>query len=105
MKKMYIAALLSALVFPGAGQIYNREPLKGVGYIVLTIAGLVTVVSLIIISFFRAVEHYAGYGPIWALWGKELTRSGPTIILCLVGLFCVWVVSIIDAYVRAGRGR
>ena len=105
MKKSHIAALLSIFIFPGAGQIYNREPLKGIACIILTIVSLIGLVSLIIVSFLRAAEDFGGYGSIWVLWGRELARVGDGIIICLLGLFCIWIISIIDAYIRVRRKK
>jgi TM2 domain-containing membrane protein YozV len=105
MGRKRIAALLSALVFPGAGQIYNREAVKGTGLIVVTIGLIVGLVLAVLRSFYRAAELYDGYGSIWTLWGAELGRSRGLITMCIVGLFVAWIFSIVDAYLRGGTGR
>ena len=104
MKKRHIASLLSGLIFPGAGQIFNREPLKGTGYIVATVALIIGLVGLVTVAFYRAVGQWDGYGSLWVLYGHELARVDSGIILCLLGLFAAWVLSIIDAYIR-GKQR
>ncbi len=103
-KKRYIASLLSGLVFPGAGQIFNREPLKGAAYIVVTVGLIIGVVGLVTVALFRAVGQWEGYGSLLVLWGHELARVEGGIILCLLGLFAAWVLSTIDAYIR-GKER
>jgi TM2 domain-containing membrane protein YozV len=105
MERRRTAALLSTLLFPGAGQIYNRERVKGAGLIVVTIGLIFGVVFLVLRSFFRAAQLYDGQGSIWTLWGGELGRVGVPIIACIVGLLGVWIFSIVDAYLRGGTGR
>ncbi|MCI0481654.1 MAG: hypothetical protein L0213_08715, partial [Candidatus Dadabacteria bacterium] len=57
MEKKYTAALLSGLLFPGAGQCYNRQPVKGVIYIMCTLGSIFALVGLIMGGVWRGLEH------------------------------------------------
>jgi TM2 domain-containing membrane protein YozV len=75
MKRELLAASLSALL-PGAGQLFNRHWLKGVGFLAAV---------MIVSAVMRRGEHLAG------------TMSGIGWLLLLI-LFGVVVWSVADAY-------
>ena len=80
-----VIALILAGIFPGLGQFYNRQPLKG------------------------AVFLAAGAIASWLL-GRAMPADllapvhlGPTLLMPLLGLLVVWIWSAIDAW-RVGGG-
>ncbi len=84
-RRQKLIALILSGVFPGLGQLYNRQPRKGVAFLV---AGVV-------LSWFlgRAVPT----APL------TLIQPGADLIVPLCLLLIVWLWSIIDAWRVAGR--
>jgi hypothetical protein len=86
-RRRQITALVLAGVFPGLGQFYNRQPLKGGAFLV--VAALLS----------------------WVI-GREvpedllaLAEPHASLVLALLILLVLWVWSIVDAWVVAGRPR
>ncbi len=77
-KKNPIIAVIASFIFPGLGQIYNRETRKGVGYIIM---GVIFVSIWIFLIHDRHI-----IGPILV--------SGASIIL-------LWIANMYDAYKTA----
>ena len=102
MEKRYIAALLSGLVFPGAGQFSNGQPAKGAVYVLVTLLSIIALVLVIARCFLRALEiaEYSGTA-VWNEVIRGLGASRITIVVLLVILGVVWVAGIVDAYVTA----
>ena len=102
-----VAALLSAFVWPGAGQLYNREFKKGALLIGLTI--LVAVVVIIATTAEVTRQLPADIGDLDADLVRTLpaqvlaARTGPLLASSLV-LLVTWGYGIVDAYL-GGRGR
>jgi hypothetical protein len=101
------ASLLSAFVWPGAGQLYNREIRKGAILIGLTIALAVVVIIATAAEVTRQIP-----GDIADL-DADLVRTLPAQVLfarpgTLLGssvlLLAVWAYGVVDAYF-GGRGR
>jgi hypothetical protein len=107
MHRGMVAGLLSALVWPGAGQLYNREFKKGAALIGLTI--LVAVVVIIATAAEVTRQLPADLGDLDADLVRTLpaqvlaARTGPLLGSSLV-LLVAWGYGIIDAYL-GGRGR
>jgi hypothetical protein len=99
------AALLSALVFPGLGQIYLKRYAPGVVFIVLTIAAMVFLVWRSVMMATRVLDAI-GQGSatfdfqrgLAAPQGDDSTLSIATSFL----LLCCWVLSVVHAYM-AGK--
>lgn len=106
MEKRYVAALLSGLVLPGAGQFYNGQPVKGVVYIMLTVCSIIVLVALIMRGVWRALE-YAGSagGSLWDALMREIGASRDPIVASVVILGIVWAAGIADAFVTARKGE
>jgi hypothetical protein len=107
MHRGMVAALLSAFVWPGAGQLYNREFKKGAALIGLTI--LVAVVVIIATAAEVTRQLPGDLGDLDADLIRTLpaqvlaARTGPLLGSSLV-LLVAWGYGIIDAYF-GGRGR
>ena len=109
MDKSLIAALLSALVFPGAGQVYLKRRLRGLLFIVpaLVAAGY----------FFRQVMASASLlvdqvmngtlAPDPLLIAAELERQGgvstPLMDVAAMVMLACWIASIADAWLLGRR--
>ena len=80
-----IVALILSGVFPGLGQLYNRQPLKGAAFVV---AG-------VMLSWLlgRAVPA----SPL------ALAQPSANVIALLCVLLAIWLWSVIDAWRVAGR--
>ena len=74
MKRNVMAAVLSSIL-PGAGQLYNRQWLKGIGFLI----------SVLVLSSFIRPEML-------------LLDPSPTALLVLVVLLGLAIWSVVDAY-------
>ena len=107
MHRGMVAALMSAFLWPGAGQLYNRELRKGAALIGLTIAVAVAVIIATAAEVTRQLP--ADLGDLDA----DLVRTLPAQVLSArpgllmassVLLLLAWGYGVIDAYL-GGRGR
>ena len=83
-RRQVVGFILSG-VFPGLGQLYNREYLKGVLFIVPS--------AVLIWLTFRAA-------PTDLL---ALAQPSPTLMLLMAALLAIWLWAIVDAWKVAGR--
>ncbi len=108
MKTSSKAALLSALVFPGAGQMYLKHYLRGLLPMIVVLTGLGVLITR---ATLRALEvlnkMQAGGGVIDINVASDLAATSaafndpysPFIVLLVS---CCWIFSVIDAY-RLGK--
>ncbi|MCB4755768.1 MAG: hypothetical protein LHV69_01815 [Elusimicrobia bacterium] len=102
----YWPALLSGLVFPGAGQLMNRDYLKGSFLICVTIGSLVWMTKVVIE---RLILLLPGSPEQWQQNPNMLREAVTKLVYETPGMFfsfeilliLVWIYSIIDAYVAA----
>ncbi len=107
MHRGFVAALLSALVWPGAGQLYNREFKKGALLIGLTL--LVAAVVIIATAAEVTRQLPADIGDLDAdvvrtLPAQVLAARTGTLLVSSLLLLAAWGYGILDAYF-GGRGR
>jgi TM2 domain-containing membrane protein YozV len=110
MNKAIKAALLSALVFPGVGQMYLKRYSRGLIPMVLTLTGLGVMIAQATVGALREIEKMQIQGGIVDLsavanraaassasgdWYSPLIM--PMIVVC-------WLFSVIDAYML-GKGK
>jgi hypothetical protein len=103
-KRRTVAVLLSAIVWPGAGQIYNRELVKGLVFIgVSGVASLVFMVKAAAILVQGLGDDPAGMSleEIQAL--SDRLQGSPALAVTGFVLTLVWLAGIIDAYRGARR--
>jgi len=101
-----MAALLSGLVFPGAGQLYNNQAVKGIVYILLTLCFIVVLVYVSARGFWRALEYSESTGgPLWDGIAQGFSGYRTAILVLVVILGIAWAVGIVDAYLTARRGE
>ena len=108
MNRRVTAALLSGLACPGAGQIYNGDKKKGavlVALVVLVIAALVyrTWDSMLTLMVTISQEEAAKGASALA---RRIVESDRPFYDHVTDVFLVlWVYSVVDAYIGAGRGE
>jgi TM2 domain-containing membrane protein YozV len=109
MKKAIKAALLSAFVFPGSGQMYLRKYLRGLSMMIFVLAGLGIMIGMATMNALEGLEKMQSAGGIADMnaianlavaSSKQHGTSYDSLILILIG--CCWVFSVIDAY-RTGK--
>lgn len=83
-RRRKIAALILSGVFPGLGQVYNREPIKAAAFVVVGI----------VLSW--CLGRALPPDP------QGLARPGTAVVVLLGVLLAIWLWSIIDAW-RAAR--
>lgn len=106
MQRAVSAALLSALVFPGAGHLYLRRPLRACVFVLPTlVAGFVFAGDIMRRASALADQVMAGTLPLDpAIIAARLQAQGGTSALataCGVVLVACWLGSIIDSVVVA----
>ena len=95
-RRKVVAFVLSG-IFPGLGQFYNREPVKGAAFVVIGgvlgwLAGRAVAPDLLVQNLLRAQNP------------QEVQLAlGVTLILFLSLLLIVWFWSLIDAWRSADR--
>jgi hypothetical protein len=84
-RRRQVIALMLSGIFPGIGQLYNRQPVKGAICVVL---GLVLT---------WAAARAAPADPV------ALAQPGADVLGPLLALLAVWVWSLVDAWRAAGQ--
>jgi hypothetical protein len=107
MHRGMVAALLSAFVWPGAGQLYNREFKKGALIIGLTLAVAIVVIVATAAELTRQLPGDMGdldADLVRTLPAQVLAARSGTLMASSLLLLTAWVYGIVDAYL-GGRGR
>jgi TM2 domain-containing membrane protein YozV len=103
MKQVWIAMLLSALVVPGAGQIYNKEKVKGFVFIALfslVLLGFFVGISAALLSIVPpgmvlSIEEAQGYA------NRLMEEKGAFIQTFWFLILAIWGYGILDAFLGA----
>ena len=100
-RDILLPVLLSAAVFPGAGQIRNGERLKGILMAVATIGLLGAFTVGVFVDLWPLVTNPPEFGVLVAQVQGAVGRSlwGQRVVLTL--LVAVWVYSVVDAFLVA----
>jgi hypothetical protein len=102
-----VAVSLSALVWPGAGQVYNRDLKKGFALIALT-AGcalvMVVVISRAVIASLPAEMEVLDPFVVQDITRQALLRAGFALNATTFVMTAAWVASVVDAWM-VGRRR
>lgn len=106
MKKNFKAALLSALVFPGLGQIYKGRKLKG-GILLLLVNFLLLSILVIVLQGLSRIDIPAAIPDVAASAriAKQLLTGNPAFNWVSGALFCVWLYAVLDALLGNGNDR
>jgi hypothetical protein len=105
-KRPGVAAVLSGLVWPGAGQLYNGQRAKGWTFIVLsTAAAAVFVVAGVAAALELYSQGLSAMGPEEAQRAIDqiVAARGATLGLSFLAMTAVWLLSIADAWWVARR--
>lgn len=108
MKRKLTAAVLSGLVCPGTGQIYNRQRAKGW----LLIAATLVIVSAAVYRAAVAAFEVAVSTPpdeilsnIFAIANGIMEANKAYLDRVLLAFAVIWVYGIVDAYINAGDNK
>lgn len=103
MKDNVKAALLSALVLPGVGQIYRGRLVKGGILLAMVTIVLLIFVFLAVISIHDLLEVARESGKIGAASLAERLQGRMPGMVSLGGIFlCIWIYSVADALFGGG---
>ena len=101
-KNPILALVLSAFVFAGAGQIYNKQYKKGIILIIIFGILLVLILVPIVLSY---IDYFNTYSNIESIDISNIDARlihKPNIILVMLN-FIAWLFSVIDAYIYAKK--
>jgi hypothetical protein len=101
-----MAALLSALVIPGAGQFYNGEKKKGVLVAGASIVSLVALFTAATVALWRILPP--DFDPnqkemLQALMNRVLLEHGGLLSVFEALLVVLWLFGLVDAFIVAKR--
>jgi len=107
MTKYTKAALLSGLVFPGLGQIYLKQYLRGFAIILIMVSSLSSIIVMVTISALKTIGNLQNQGSADIAIASSLITSASTDYalfynISLMLIVCCWIFSIVDAY-RIGK--
>ena len=103
MKKKYLSALLSGMLLPGAGQIANKQYVKGGITILLTTAFFVGFMYLFVKGYITAFnDKEVFYENVYDFLFEGMKRGGRPLLISFLGLVAVWIYTTIDAYFFGG---
>lgn len=103
------AALLSALVLPGAGQLYNKQKLKGLVVVAGTAGAVIALFGIVWRALWQlAVEGDAPLQPFdipgaFAMARTILDAHGRALFWVHVWLAALWSYATVDAWIVAAR--
>ncbi len=91
-------------MFPGAGQVYNGDRLKG--YLIIAAASIISlfIVLQVVMGFTSYYMALFADAPQKTAPGAALSGQIPTILFLLAVLTVIWIYSMIDAYL-VGKER
>jgi len=96
------AVLLSGLVLPGLGQIYQGKLRRGIGLMVSTLACLGILLvrlasSVASLADFRG-RHLVSVGQVLDILRAAYQGIDPAVSWLLIALLCLWAISVADAW-------
>jgi len=107
MKISYKAALLSAFVFPGVGQLYLKKYWRGLALVLFVFAGLVYIIRVAAASALSVLDDAVvklqkgatDLHEISGVVGSKMSFTDPYYDAVLYFVICLWIFAIIDAYI------
>ncbi|MBI4775048.1 MAG: hypothetical protein HY788_12875 [Deltaproteobacteria bacterium] len=107
MKRRLISPLVSGLVLPGTGQVLNRQPIKGIALIAGTTVLFLLILMKVLVDLNRVFQTTPDLSPdpqIIQKLASAMSEQDHTYLMVLVILLlCVWIFSIVDAYIHGKR--
>ena len=112
MKASYKAVLLSAFVFPGAGQLYLKRYSRALVIMFPVFIGLGYMIWSVTVSALHRLDDamikVQGGTPnlqeLSDITGSKMLTTDPYNETIFYGIICIWIFAIIDAY-RIGKQR
>jgi TM2 domain-containing membrane protein YozV len=112
MKVSYKAALLSAFVFPGVGQLYLKKYWRGLVIMFVVFAGLGYMIWSATVSALKGLDDAmaksqgsaANLQELLDIVGSKMLNTDPYHDAAFYVIVCFWIFAVIDAY-RIGRQR
>ncbi len=104
MKKSIKAALISALVFPGAGHLYLRRYVPGILLILIAAAATYFLMSGVVNEAFNVADKLVNndtsldVAHITQLVQQQSQRSSQSMNIATITIFIVWIIGIVDSY-------
>lgn len=106
MGRAIVAALLSGLVMPGMGQLFNRQPLKALGLILATTVVLLSAMGMLSHKLSKAMMAVGGGPGGWEALRAQLVAQGMDWIWWWAGAFgVIWAYGVWDAWRWGSRSR
>jgi hypothetical protein len=110
MKVSYKAALISAFVFPGAGQIYLKRYWRGLVIMLFAFTGLGYMIWSATVSALNGIDDImvkmrggtTNLKELSAIVGSKTLTADPYYDVVFYVIVCLWIFAIIDAY-RIGK--
>lgn len=108
MKKSSKAALLSALLFPGVGQMYLKRYLRGLLPMVLVLTGLGVLITRATLRALEVLDKMQASGGAIDmnvasnLAVTSVASGDPYSSVIVLVISCCWIFSVVDAY-RLGK--
>jgi TM2 domain-containing membrane protein YozV len=108
MKTSTKAILLSAFVFPGAGQLYLKRYRQGLIIMLLAIAGLGYIIWRATIVALSSIDRMAQSGNVSVREMKDIVAAqsagtSPYDNIIPLVIICLWIIGIVDAYISGKR--
>lgn len=104
MKKKYYSALLSGMLFPGAGQIANKQYIKAGITIFLVTAFFVGFMYLFVKGYISAFnDKEVLYENVYDFLFEGMKHGGRPLLISFLGLVAVWIYTTVDAYFFGGE--
>jgi len=97
------AALLSGLVCPGAGQIYNRQYVKGIALVIAAVGLIAAFIYELWDAMVKVVASMPPdevMGDLFGISHRLIEENGAAFSGIIYALIAVWVIAIVDAYVK-----
>jgi len=112
MKVSYKAALLSAFVFPGVGQLYLKRYWRGLVIIFFVFSSLGYMIWSATVSALKGLDDAmvkvqsgaANLQGLSDIVGSKMLSTGPYHEALFYVIVCFWIFAVIDAY-RIGRQK
>jgi hypothetical protein len=104
MRQVLIAVLLSAAVWPGAGQIYNREFRKAAVLISLTLLSAISLFSVAGVAIARRLPPNMDHVDVGvaSVISQDVARENAGLFLSFnLLILAIWLYSVVDAYFGA----
>jgi hypothetical protein len=105
-EQAFKAAALSGLLFPGAGQLYNGQPWKGLLLILANVAALAAFVTRVWNVAVRSIPpDPTVLDPLQVLLlARDIQeKSAPTLAAPMAVLLLLWLYAVVDAYLGAPK--